>query len=218
MANSTAVVNLLTKGKEPVLGEHPTRLEVLKALNWYSAWCDNEDARRWLLEWARARRYYELLELEQIDACWIPTTVAWLARIELRGSTLPDETKQWLYAQLPSLVSLVPKYFKPKAPQNKLQRVVRKSKTVNRDLVAEFDALIDTFSYKTKPKFSMKAWLREKKATDAEREALRAFVCPQVQEWKTARRNREYFRHLSEQDLTVAMAFWAGIGRDLKCK
>lgn len=77
-------------GLEPKLTAVKSRKDTpfMEALNWYSSMNDHRDAKKYLIDWMKGNGYTanEVAALRNIKDCWMPTTAAWIARMNTNGT------------------------------------------------------------------------------------------------------------------------------------
>lgn len=86
-------------GSEPLV---VTEENYTKTLNWYSYMYEQDEAREWLLEYAK-KSGFERSRIADIRRCpkqYIPSTIGWLARIQMNGNTLTARSNSFFNEQL----------------------------------------------------------------------------------------------------------------------
>lgn len=149
------LANIKFMGTEPEWPEGTilTKEAELKALNWYSNMMDAEDARTILVDWLRDDMNSMADQIEQLDAMWIPKSVAWIIRIGQRGGIFDRDMANIINAQLAIAVS----HYKPKEPKPVKANVQDHINDKLNDLIGTIEVAID----KRDKKLDIKAFLKD---------------------------------------------------------
>jgi len=104
-----------------------SKLDMIKAYNWYAYFCDRADAVRFLKRGVDQKTEEKLKSIKQ--QVMIPNQLGWVSRLKTNGCTLPDETHEW-FAK--TLAEVIQKYSEPETKK----RVVKKVKAEVPDIQA----------------------------------------------------------------------------------
>lgn len=92
-------------GPEPSWIGTPTPLQVIKALNWYSALKTPEDGLTWLVEYLTKIEHPLVNEIRlYVPSMWMPTTLGWIARLMLRDLIITRDLADYFSRRLPQVV------------------------------------------------------------------------------------------------------------------
>ena len=90
------MTNLKFLGDEPKFNRELSRLDYMKALNWYNYMCTTQDAREYLETFfLLTERHDDLQKLKNVSDNLIPTTAAWIARMWSKGYDLPESSYEF---------------------------------------------------------------------------------------------------------------------------
>lgn len=123
------------------MGEEPTAKDVekslLRSLTWYHSMCEPDDALQFLCDYLSVRnRTDEIKILKRVDSAWIPSTAAWLARID--GEKFSDRIEEFIANALTKAQPEVIK--KPRGPVVSIQD--RMKEKLN-NIIGDLEVLID---------------------------------------------------------------------------
>jgi hypothetical protein len=126
------------KSKEPVWApdEEVTRLQLIRALNFYNMNSDEKKRREWCLLWAKQHDRKDLVAKINDSPLWVFGTYAALARMELKGLVLTKQYKQDMMNWFENLGSAVVEVDEEGVPKPK--RRVR-----NDPMMESFDNALD---------------------------------------------------------------------------
>ena len=110
-------------GKEPELTVEPTESERGQALSWYSGTCGPEQARKFLHEYLELQgRSDETARLARLADAWLPRSAAWLARLVVRGVSVPDDSLRLIERELAVALARSDSLQKKKPDVSELER------------------------------------------------------------------------------------------------
>lgn len=154
----TYLVNKKYLGDEPVdTGSVLTIGQYGQALNWYNYMCSTDDAREYLSDYLKSQdRTADIKKLNRVDDNYIITSIAWIARIYMRGIKIPeDDVTKKIDDKLSKVLNKsTPEVVKTESNVIKLsvQDHIREKAS---DIIGEIESLIDSGQ-----SFSMYNWLQ----------------------------------------------------------
>lgn len=159
--SETWLVNHKYLGDEPLLKDNYTQSEYGNALTWYNYMSTTNDAREYLETYLKNNnRVVEAKKIKTIPDTWVPTTAAWVCRIIMRGTKLPQKSRDFIEE------SLTRAFIKSKpepteapsaAPTVSIQQ---RMKDKADEILGEIENLVDDRSNLTD--FSLYDWLKKK--------------------------------------------------------
>ena len=151
------MTNLKFLGDEPKFNRELSRLDYMKALNWYNYMCTTQDAREYLETFfLLTERHDDLQKLKNVSDNLIPTTAAWIARMWSKGYDLPESSYEFFNNNIEYTFDLVERLSLEKENQQDQKPVVRnRLKEKQSDLIAEIEEMLDL-----EVEFSLYDWLK----------------------------------------------------------
>lgn len=155
LETSTRRVNSIAAaiGKEPVLTETSSDVDVIKAFNWYNYSCDNNDAKKYVVTYmaknftksaSSLQRLFGYINAHEVGA------VGWMCKQVLNGNKLPEYYERRRKDRLSELIGLaMTREKKEKTDSQQQQTKASPKKVYNqtaRFLIAEIDSHLDTLS------------------------------------------------------------------------
>ena len=92
--------NTIFSGGEPKIVGDLTRLDLMKALNWYSQNKDAKDALKWASEHVNKKLKLKIPEANIKNQA---SSFGWICRIVDNGGILPEENTNWLEDEIEKL-------------------------------------------------------------------------------------------------------------------
>jgi hypothetical protein len=134
------VINVKYLGDEPTATE--SKVDMLKAFNWYHSMCDRSDARQYLKDYFKGDKA-ALRAIDQISDSLMPYTAAWMCRIASnRSRQLDPEDLQFVTKKIAEATKVQPdEDAKPKDSRPSIQDRMREKLS---DIIGEVEALVDS--------------------------------------------------------------------------
>lgn len=219
--SETYLVNSKYMGDEPVASKEFTDLDFMKALNWYSMMCTVDDARTYLKDYLKAKgRSEDIKQLSKVSDTWIPTTVAWVARLELRGFKVPEASLASMQSRLQAALDRfdgvetdTPAEVENRAPKPSVQSRMREKAD---DLIGEIEALIDCDE-----EFSLYDWLQANQVPAAYMSMIVAHYAPWLDELIEAHEEpdeqlKEAYRGYTKKQIRDRIAFFSSMMEEVE--
>jgi hypothetical protein len=92
-----AIINEKQLGKEPVFSKEKmlTRLDQMKAYNWYNYMRDSSQGYKYLLDYAKEVDPKLFKAIKSVDEKYFSNTVFWIARLKSLGYTLQEDSNEF---------------------------------------------------------------------------------------------------------------------------
>jgi hypothetical protein len=150
-------------GTEPVLDENSSTVDVMKAYNWYNYNYDNEDAKKFVLVYLKAKKVSKttLKKVERIEPIKL-RTIGWQCRIVTNGGALSKEAEQ---SMLQRLHDLIQKVVEPQVTNTQPVVVISIQERIeNRasELIGDLEEQVDQFILHGESDFDVADWFRNK--------------------------------------------------------
>ena len=159
--SETWLVNHKYLGDEPLLKDNYTQSQYGNALTWYNYMCTTNDAREYLETYLKnSDRAVEAKKLKSVPDTWVPTTAAWVCRIIMRGTNLPQRSKDFIEDSLKRAFSkskAEPTEAPTAAPTVSIQQ---RMKDKADEILGEIENLVD--ERENLKEFSLYDWLKKK--------------------------------------------------------
>jgi hypothetical protein len=153
--NEAYLVNFKYLGDEPEFNGEITQTDYNTAINWYNMMCTTADAREYINDYFKANNDKDKVKLfARVPDIYVPTTAAWICRIQSRGALISERSVMFKTTQLEECL-LRAKNDEPKensAPKVSIQDRMRERAY---DIIGEIEHLIDT-----EPDLSLYDWLK----------------------------------------------------------
>jgi hypothetical protein len=137
-------------GPEPVPVETSeiTDLALSKMYYWYNYSCTAKDAREYITTWLKARnRWDEAKAFNKVSDGRLPTTVAWLCRIESRGAILAERSVVFREDRIAAALKHIGEATEPvegeEAPQERGVDIQGRVRERGRDIIGMIESEID---------------------------------------------------------------------------
>lgn len=168
-------------GDEPVWDESVESLP--NVLNWYSYNKTQDDAKEYLLEYAKhinlIKPKFKLLSNSRER---VNTAIAWLSRILINSECGTDEIKNRVMQEIDRLVNLreakieTPDVTVDKRPTANVQENIKaKLAEYLGEINLQLDSILLSIRRNAKPNFSLKEWLRSNKVSSAQVKNISAY-------------------------------------------
>jgi hypothetical protein len=157
-------------GEEPEFKAPPSSIELMNAYNWYNYNHDNEDAKKFVVEFLKSKKVSKtvLKKIDQLPSIKL-RSIGWQCRILTRGGVLADSKDM-----LERLHKLIETVKLPDEKEEKLVPVISIQERIQNkatELIADLEDEVDTFILTGTNDFDIKAWFakNEVKAQVAKR-------------------------------------------------
>jgi hypothetical protein len=159
--SETWLVNHKYLGDEPLLKDDYSQSQYGNALTWYNYMLSTNDAREYLETYLKHNnRAVEAKKIKSIPDTWVPTTAAWVSRIIMRGTNLPQRSRDFIEESLQRAFS---KSEPEKTEAQKAAPTVsiqQRMKDKADEILGEIENLVDERANLTN--FSLYDWLKKK--------------------------------------------------------
>lgn len=140
----TYFINRKQLGDEPVLEGEPDNLQMTLAMNWYNVMCSSKEAREFLAEYFESVGRPQLIKnLNQVPDVWVPRSAAWVARLIMRGTNVPESAKTYLKNQLLYVFNRFQKPVKVEGEVEKVYSVQDRMKERASEIIGDIEFAID---------------------------------------------------------------------------
>ena len=124
-ARQAKLINVKYLGDEPKFenDEIGSNIELLRTYNWYSSSVDATQAKEWLIDYAKANTPKLVNTMKALDEKNLNRTMAWIARLIMRGVTIPDSATEKFnnfLKSLPRIVKTEDTKEEDKAPKDRI--------------------------------------------------------------------------------------------------
>ena len=136
--------NTLYAGAEPKIVGDLTRLQLMKALNWYSQNKDAKDSLKWASEYLNKKLKLKIPEANIKNQS---SAFGWICRIVNNGGILPEENKDWLENEIEKLKLVKePVIDTPSTkPVSIIPSIQERIKDSASRIIGELDGFVDDF-------------------------------------------------------------------------
>jgi hypothetical protein len=136
--------NMLFSGGEPKIVGDLTRLDLMKALNWYSQNKDAKDSLRWANEYVNKKLK---LKIPEVNIKNQTSSFGWICRIVNNGGILPEENTNWLENEIEKLKLveqpvIIGSLISPTSVMPSIQERIKDSAS---RIIGELDGFVDEF-------------------------------------------------------------------------
>lgn len=221
------LVNRKAYGDEPIYtSKLLTTQQLTSCYNWYNYMCDQRDAKEYLLAYLNnSARYEDYKRVEALPDRYVPTTVAWLARMRSQGANLPESSKKYFDEALERAVEYglrKSNFVDQEETEDEEVTVDAAPKTTVRSSKLPIDELeerVDSFLDSWTTEFSMIDWLRSNEVSRSVAKKIHDFYNPQLLEIERAylTEDKEGYESLFESGkLKLLYGFFVMIVEDLE--
>ena len=148
-------------GSEPVLSE-PSKVDIIKAYNWYNYNYDNDDAKKFVLAYLKSKKASKniLKKVERIEAIKL-RSIGWQCRILSNGGDLEDGSEKDMLERLHALIQ---KVVMPQETTEPVVVVSIQERIENRasELIGDLEEQVDQFIIHGENNFDVSNWFRYK--------------------------------------------------------
>jgi hypothetical protein len=214
--NEAYLVNLKYMGDEPIFRGPLSESDYGRALNWYNAMCDTNDAREYIETYLKANnRLAEIKQLKRVSDTWVPTTVAWVCRMLTKGYELPVSAKPYIEQRLKETLSRASKE-EPKADKGQVISIQDRIRYRTQDIIGDIEELIDSGE-----EFSLYDWLKSKEIPSTYCSAIIAHYNPWLADMIEAHEGKdeqlkEAYRYLTKKQLKQRIEFFDKLLDDIE--
>jgi len=136
--------NTLYSGAEPKIVGDLTRLQLMKALNWYSQNKDAKDSLKWASEYLNKKLKLKIPEANIKNQT---SSFGWICRIVNNGGILPEENKNWLENEIEKLKLVKEPVIddSPTKPVSVIPSIQERIKDSASRIIGELDGFVDDF-------------------------------------------------------------------------
>lgn len=149
----------MINGEEPILSVDPSAVDLIKAYNWYSANCDNDDAVKYVIAYLKSKKISrnQIKKVSRIEPYRLKN-IGWNCRILSNGGVLPDDIHNACFEKLAKLIDEVANEPVESTPVVSVQERVRDKTS---DLISTLEIEIDRFVVNEKNDFDVGAWFQK---------------------------------------------------------
>jgi hypothetical protein len=226
------LINHKAFGDEPTYtSKLLTQTQLTNCYNWYNYMCDLKEAKEYLLTYLKnAARFDDVEKLKALPDKFVPTTVAWQARMRSMGATLPESSKEYFDNTLKTVFSDAqrrageyqdePDGDNPKETQKAPQKPSVQDRGAARYdfLACQIEEAIDDFLDNWSTKFSMIEWLKANEVNNATAKRLHDKYNPELLEIENAATtdDNEGYTGYSKSSLKKLYGFFVMLVEDLE--
>jgi len=136
--------NTLYAGGEPKIVGDLTRLQLMKALNWYSQNKDAKDSLKWASEYLNKKLK---LKIPEVNIKNQSSAFGWICRIVNNGGILPEENKDWLENEIEKLKLVKEPVIDTTStkPVSIIPSIQERIKDSASRIIGELDGFVDDF-------------------------------------------------------------------------
>lgn len=136
--------NALFSGGEPKVVGDLTRLELMKALNWYSQNKDAKDSLKWASEYLNKKLK---LQISEVNIKNQASSFGWICRIVSNGGILPEENTNWLKNEIKKLKLVKDPVIDTSStkPVSIIPSIQERIKDSTSRIIGELDGFVDDF-------------------------------------------------------------------------
>ena len=163
-------------GEEPIITAVSSKVDIIKAYNWYNYNFDNDDAKKFVLAYLKAKKTSKdvIKKVEHIEPVKL-RTLGWQCRIVLAGGSLSDQDEKAMTKKLHGLVQTIK--TKDDIPTEPVVVVSIQERIENRasELIGDLEEQVDLFILNGENDFNVAEWFRNK--------AVKAQVANKIKEY-----------------------------------
>lgn len=177
------------------------------ALNWYNYQYDIDDARKWLVEYAKTNMSKdEVKGLRNCPKHCIVTTAGWQARMILNGNDLSQSSLEFMNSRINAMVDVGLKTIRPKTSSAPVISIQERTKAKAGEIIALAESeVVDS-------RQSMYDFLIKYEVNKTIAEYIREYYYPVYEEVHS---NDPEVKEMYGKNLTVERKFWKGLVDDL---
>lgn len=196
-------------GDEPTITNKSTDLEVIRAYNWFNYFHDSEDAKKFVLEFLKAKKTDKaiLSKVATVDANKL-RNIGWNCRILSKGGSLPKHIHKKVSTNLNDLIDS----FKPKKVT--VTTVSTQEKTAQKlsEYISDLEHHIDVFCKTYKPNFDVVSWFKAREIKPQMAKKIVEHYTPLYDELYEAHQGKsddlkEAYSHLKKIEIKRYMEF-----------
>lgn len=142
-------LDLVYMGQEPKVDhiESPNSPELVRILNWYNYMYDYGKGKPWLVKWMKDNNYstHDLNVVKDSPDWAVSTTACWIAKINLNGTTFPEENINFVHSRIKQLLD---KYDVPKEAEKPTRTAPSphsRAMAKNNALADEAEGIVDMY-------------------------------------------------------------------------
>jgi hypothetical protein len=205
-------------GDEPAFSGPLTSLDYTNALNWYNYMNNTSDAREYLNDYLKSQgRMEDVKKLKSVSDIWIPTTIAWIARLLSKGYELPMDARTFIEERLKQTLSKSNSTQETKSDNSLKISIQDRIRERTRDILGEIEGLID--DHMEEADFSFYSWLQSNEIPPSYVSSVIIKFTPVLLELIEAYEGKddqlkEAYKYLSKPQLKDRIKFFNGLIED----
>lgn len=190
-------------GSEPIEGAHLTSFDILRAYNSYNYFHSFDDAKEWAIEWAKTNRPKIVSKIEKCNQWSFPNNVGWIARMLMRGCTLPEHTMTYFEREL---ARIAPAEEKQASTEKAADPGYKENQWIA-ELETEYDKILLGESVETTPE----NWFRARQIPQYQLKEILDYYEPMIAEIDVVQQDRSIGSCLSRPQAKVMKQWLQGI-------
>jgi len=152
---------LLMNGEEPILSVSPCVSEIIRAYNWYSANCTNDDAVKYIITYLKSKKVSkeQIKKVGYIDPFKL-RNIGWNCRILSNGGSLPEDITKASFSKLADLIDAAKEKEEP-TEDKPVFTIQDRIKDRSAELIGTLEIEIDWFVMHDGTDFDVVDWFRK---------------------------------------------------------
>jgi hypothetical protein len=142
-AKASKLANDKYMGSEPILGKDYTKLELIKALNWYSYMYDANDGIGWVIEYMKNTTGFtdkQLSLVSKADIYKITSTTMFMCRIANNGAALDSFSIELMHTNIITAINSI-----KTVSRGKTVSIQDRTEEKTSSIICDFEEAIDSF-------------------------------------------------------------------------
>ena len=148
-------------GPEPIFTKEPSKIELIRAYNWYNYMKTSDHAKKFVVAWMKQQEYDKKLitKFNKVNEKTMPLSLGWKCRILMNGGVFSDEVMSKLALSIERITASVQESV-PEVKTEETKPVISIQKRIQErvnDLVADLEVTYDQEDWE----FDVTNWLIE---------------------------------------------------------
>jgi len=205
-------------GDEPAITTKSSKVDIIKAYNWYNYNYNNDDAKKFVLTYLKTKKASKniIKKVERIEPAKL-RTLGWQCRIVIAGGSLVQEDEKAMLQKLHDLIQAVKLPDEDIAPQP-TNVVSIQDRIENRasELIGDLEQQVDVFILNGKNDFDVAEWFRNRAVKAQVANKIKEYYQPIYAEAYDALRSTDpdikyAYKHWKKSELKAYVAFLQSI-------